>query len=312
MGNTKMTNTMGISLPLAVWALVDDYDHSTDDSVISVTSLMKPTRQIIYGRRYKDSLKEMDAKDLIASSMGTALHDSVENAWKQKDKVVQVLENLGYSNCADIFDKITFEKRTVLPVGDYNISGKFDLVFSGIVADIKSTSVWSYIYGSKDADYILQMSIYKWLNPTLITNDYGYIEYIFTDWSGEKARADRQYPQQRVLSHKLKLLSLDETDKWLKKKIAVVAKYEALKDSELPECTDEELWSTADKWKYYKKEGAARATKVFDNELDANTRLAKEGTGVVKLFKGGVKRCGYCNYINLCDQYTKLQLEGRV
>jgi len=307
----KITNSTGISLPLAVWLAHDNYDYSTDEDVISATSLMKPIRQIVLGRRYKDAEKEMDVNDLVASSMGTALHDSVENAWKDKDKAVKILENMGYMNSEDIYDKITFEKRTIKQCGKFKVSGKFDLVFEGIVADIKSTSTWTVVFGSKDDDYKIQMSIYKWLNPELITNSHGYIEFIFTDWSAVKALQDKSYPQNRVMSKKIELMSLSDTEKWLEDKVKEITANESIEDDKLPECTDEELWASPDKWKYYKGASRARATKNYDNELEANQRQAKDGGAVVH-FKGEVKRCKYCSYTNFCNQYVKLQLKGLV
>ena len=309
----KITNNTGMSLPIAVWCAVDGYDHSNEENLISATSIMKPIRQIVLGRRYKDSEKEVDVDDLISSSMGTALHDSVESAWKNKDKVVEVLNNMGYTNSEDIYDKITFEKRTVKEMLGYKISGKFDLVFDGIVADIKSTSTWTYIFGSKDDDYRLQMSIYKWLNPLLITNDYGYIEFIFTDWSGVKAKQDKTYPQSRVVSKKIKLMTIEDTERWLEGKLNEITTNELLTDDKLPECTDEELWSSPDVWKYYKGASRARSTKNFDNEADAiRFQMSNGDVGEVVHFKGEVKRCKYCSYANFCNQYTKLQLKGLI
>lgn len=308
----KITNRIGMSLPIAVWCAVDGYDYSEDESVISATSIMKPIRQIILGRRYKDSVKEVDVEDLISTSMGTALHDSVENAWKNKDKVIEALTNMGYMNTEDIYDGITFEKRTIKDIDGYKISGKFDLVFQGIVADIKSTSTWTYIFGSKDDDYRLQMSIYRWLNPELIINDYGYIEFIFTDWSAVKAKQDSKYPQARVMTKKIRLLSIKDTEAWLKDKIKLISINESVEDDKLPECTPEELWQTETKWKYYKGASRARATKVFDNEIDAYNMQRKNGAGDIVEVKGEVKRCKYCSYTNLCNQYSKLQIQGLV
>jgi len=306
----KITNKTGMSLPIAVWSAIDNYDYSKEKNVISATAIMNPIRQIILGRRYKDSKKEVDVDDLIASSMGTALHDSIENAWKDKDKVVEVLNSLGYINAEDIYNNITFEKRTIKKINGYKISGKFDLVFDGIVADIKSTSVWTWIYGSKDEDYKLQMSIYKWLNPELITNTHGYVEFIFTDWSKQKAIQDKQYPQSRVMSKKIELMSLSETQDWLENKVNSIRSNESVDDNKLPECTPDELWQTDSKWKYYKGASRARATKVFDNEEDAY-KFSKSGGTIIE-FKGEVKRCKYCSYVNFCNQYTKFQLQGLV
>ena len=308
----KITNRTGMSLPLAIWCAVDDYDYSTEENLISATTMMKPTKQIVLGRRYKDADKEFDVDDLIASSMGTALHDSVENAWKQRDKVIETLDSMGYMNSEDIYDKVTFEKRTVKELDGFKISGKFDMVFDGIVADIKSTSTWTHIFGSKDSDYSLQMSIYRWLNPELITNDVGYIEYIFTDWSAVKARQDSQYPQTRVLSHKIDLMSINDTETWLKAKIKEITYNESIEDSKLPECTPEELWQSADTWKYYAGASRARATKNFDNESDALKMQMSKGKGDVVKFSGEVKRCKYCSYTEFCTQYVQLKLKGLV
>ena len=310
----KYTNNSGLSIPLAVWSLMDNYNHDTRPNLISATSLLKPIRQIVLGRRYKDNIKEIDAENLIASSMGTALHDSVENAWKQKDKVIKILDSLGYINSEAIYDEVILECRSEKEIDGYIISGQFDIAFNGIVCDIKSTSVWSYIFGSKEEDYKLQMSIYRWLNQDIITNDTAFVEYIFTDWSGTKALQDKQYPQKRIITKEIKLLSLEDTEKYIKDKLALISKYEALEDKDLILCSDEELWREKDKWKYYKSgDTTKRATKVFATEEEAVNRMRVDGmTGKVVQYKGGVKRCNYCNYTNLCEQYMQLQIEGAI
>jgi hypothetical protein len=313
---TKYTNNTQMTLPMAIWSLMDNYNHDSRDNVISVTTLLKPIRQIVLGRRYKDNMKEIDAENLIASSMGTALHDSVEKAWKQKDKVIKIMDSLGYIASESIYDEVILERRSEKEVGDYIISGQFDIAFRGTVCDIKSTSVYSFIYGSKEEDYKLQMSIYRWLNQDVITDDYGYIEYIFTDWSSVKAMQDSQYPQKRILSHKIELLSIADTNTWINNKLALIAHYEALNDDMMIECSDEELWRSEDKYKYYKpnKSGEvnfARATKVYDNEKDAESAKSLQG-GAVVLYKGEIKRCKYCNYTNICNQYEKFKLKGLI
>jgi beta-glucosidase-like glycosyl hydrolase len=160
------------------------------------------------------------------------------------------------------------------------------------------------------------MSIYKWLNQDIITDDYGYIEYVFTDWSAMKAIQDSQYPQKRIISHKIKLLSISETEDWIINKLAQVSLYESLDNSKLIRCSDEELWRTSDKYKYYKKNKAgivnySRATKVFSNEFEANHKRDTEG-GAVILIKGEIKRCKYCNFTNICEQYLEYKKEGLV
>lgn len=316
MGNKKYTNNTGLTLPIAIWALMDNYNHDERENVISVTTLLKPTRQIVLGRKNKDCEMLIEASDMISSSMGTALHDSVEKAWKNKDKVINLLDNLGYLDSEALYNEVILERRSEKEINGYIISGQFDIAFKGTVCDIKSTSVWSYIFGSKEDDYIKQMSIYRWLNQDIITNDDAYIEYIFTDWSSTKALQDKQYPQARTQTIKLKLMSLEDTEKYIINKLAEVTKFMELPDNHLILCSDEDLWRDKDVWKFYKynKDGKPnynRATKVYDNELEANNRASKE-KGEVKLFKGGVKRCNYCNYTQICNQYTDMKIKGEI
>lgn len=307
---TKYTNNNKLSIPLAVWALMDNYNVDERENVISVTTLLKPVRQICLGMKFKDNLKVIDASDLISSSIGTALHDSVEKAWKNEEKTKRILSGLGYSEA--LYDEVVLERRSEKEIDGYIISGQFDIAFRGTVCDIKSTSVWSYIYGSKDEDYRFQMSIYRWLNQDIITDDFGYIEHIFTDWSAVQAKRDSQYPQNRILTKKIELLSLEATEKYIKDKIALIKLNILKEENKIVKCSDEDLWMDKPVWKYYKNPSAQRATKVFDTENEANDRLAKERTGKVVEFKGGAKRCGYCNYVNICSQYIELSVKGMI
>ena len=317
----KYTNKNKVSVPLSVWCLMDNYNHDSRDNVISVTTLLKPLQQIYLGRKYRNNIKEIDVSDLINSSMGTALHDSVEKAWSFRDKVINILNDLGFVNSEAIYDEVILERRSEQTVKiddkEYIISGQFDIAFMGTVCDIKSTSVWSYIYGSKDEDYILQMSIYRWLNQDIIKDDYGYIEHIFTDWSSVKALQDSQYPQNRIVTKKLKLLSVEDTEKYIINKLTELKKYEDLNDDKkVIECTDKELWREEDTYKVYMpnkttgKFNYDRATKNFTDKVEAYKFAGSNG--VVKEVKGGVKRCSYCNYINLCNQYTNLLIRGDI
>ena len=216
----KITNTTNVSLPLAVWAVADDYDHDDDPNVISATGLLKPVRAIVLNQR-APSDKEIDVTDLLAMSMGTALHNDIENAWRNHYKAS--MSKLGYpesvinrivinpeSRDLDISPDlipIYLEQRSKKPLGKFIISGKFDLVAEGKLHDYKSTSVWGWIFGGNEQDYILQASIYRWLNSEIVTQDTFDIQFIFTDWSQVKANQDKTYPQQRVATKTYKLIS---------------------------------------------------------------------------------------------------------
>ena len=71
----KITNEQDIALPMAIWLLNDEYDYIDNPNYISVTTLMKPIKQIVLAQRVPAEKKEFDIADLIASRMGTALHE---------------------------------------------------------------------------------------------------------------------------------------------------------------------------------------------------------------------------------------------
>ena len=312
-----ITNITNISLPLAVWLAGDGYDFSPGTQrAISVTSIMKPVRQILLRERLNDEVQEVpDVADMIASRLGHAIHDSIERSWKSD--AIPALRALGYPE--QTLKRITInppevtkgmipiylEQRETKIFRGYKISGKFDFILDGELQDFKSTSVYSYMLGSKDEAYMLQGSLYRWLNPDKITNPTMNIQFIFTDWSGAMARRDHNYPQQRVLTHRVALMSIEDTEAWLNKKIDALEAVADLPEAQLPFCTDADLWRSDPKWKYFadpnKTDG--RSTKNFDNDADAQAFLnEKKGKGVVITIPGQVKACGYCPAFNICTQ----------
>lgn len=316
-----ITNNRGVPLALAVWAVHDDYDYMTDDNYISVTGLMKPLRQIILGSRVKPGEKTpLDVQDLIASAFGTAMHDSVEKAWLNYKRN---MPKLGFP--ASVIDKIRInpspaeaaepgiipiymEVRTKKAVMEYTVGGKFDMIADGLLQDNKSTTVYTWIYGGKDEDYKLQGSLYRWLNPDKVTEDYIQINFIFTDWSKTEARRDPNYPQSRLLEKKIPLMSIEETQKWVEWKLGQIRKYWNAPDEQIPECTDEELWRTDPKFKYYTdpSKTSGRAYRSYDTMAEAQAFMNERGKGgVIITIEGQVKRCGYCAAFPTCKQKDK-------
>lgn len=328
---TQITNDGNVSLLLAVWLATNEYNHSDNPKLISATTLLKPIRQNILARQNMGANKIIDVTALVASRLGTAIHDSVEKAWINVDNVKDVIKSMGIAH--DVVDRIVInpegdipdkaipiyiEQRVEKEVNGWIVSGAYDAVLDGQVHDIKSTSVWTHIFGSNDEKYVQQGSIYKWLSPKIITKDLVQIEHVFTDWSATKARADGKYPQARLMSKQLELMSVEETDEFIKGKLKLLDKFIPITDqSKLPECTDEELWREADKYKYYKPNKAgvisyARATKVFDDYDTAYAYRMAQGNGEVVEYKGGVKACKYCAVRELCDQYKSLKVTGQI
>jgi hypothetical protein len=291
----KYTNKRGFPDFVYEWLITDFYDY--DENTLSATTLMQPARAYALKKQNWDRL-EIDVEDLIASRYGTAIHDSVEKVkltgCKQEERLKKAVKNKIISGKFDILKQI-----------DQN---RWELI------DVKSTSVWTYIYGSRDEDYRKQLSIYRWL---AIQNKYEVIQkakiwMIFTDWSSAKAKEDPEYPQTRIMIKEIDLWGDEETLKYIGERIDLLEKTAKKDQSEMPECTDEELWTSGESWAVQKK-GAKRATKVHKTEIEAKTHLETIGEEYETVHRPGkVARCRYCAARKFCNQHTELVEAGRI
>ncbi len=319
---TRYTNKENIPLSVAVFLAVDHYDYVT--GVISATSLLKPVRQYILARRVPAGENIPDISELIASRSGTAIHDGVEKAWKHHRE--QAMKDLGYPQ--HIIDRIVvnpkpeelkpdsipvyMELRSFREVNGTKVSGKFDFVGNGALEDFKTTSTYTWTNDTKDEDYILQGSIYRWLNPEIITSDIFTIQFIFTDWSKGMMYSQPNYPPRRMMPRKFKLMSLEDTENYVVNRLNLIHQYYNAPDDQIPECTDKELWRSDPQWKYYKNpKNKTRSTKNFDNEGEAIARWQTDGgVGEVVKIPGQVKACKYCPAFPVCKQKDRLIESG--
>lgn len=331
-----ITNKGDIPLGLAVWLLHDEYDYVQEPNYISVTSLMKPIRHIILPPRVPKEMQQSDVSDFVARALGHSLHDSIEKAWKKGYK--RSLKLMGYPDSAierilinptpeelsKVKDPIPvyLEQRAFrkIKVGNtiYTIGGKFDMTADGILHDNKSTTAYTWLYGTRDDEHKLQGSLYRWLDREgfndakceeplgiqRITEDFIRINYIFTDWQKMSAKQNPNYPQSRILYKDIPLMSDAEMEAWISWKIGLVEQYKNTPESQLPECTDEELWRSAPQYKYYSDptKTNGRSTKNFDDPKEARDHCNEKGKGIVIAQPGEVKRCGYCNAFPICTQ----------
>lgn len=313
------TNYNNIPLVLAVWLAANDgYDLKRSPNVISATSLMKPTKSLILGNRVHAAVDEehvVDVSDLLPARMGTAVHTAVEVAWLYSrenalkaldfpDKVIEKIQLNPDKPSNDPQFDIYLEQRSNKAVGKWVVSGKFDFVENGRVKDIKTTKVYNWIMGSNDEKYRIQGSIYRWLNPEIITDDYIDVLMIFTDWSPLKAKVDKDYPKRNILVRTLPLMSLEETERWIKNRLNEIEQFEGVHQDYMPACTPKELWMDPPQYAYYKDPKAQRATKLYDTPQEANAHKAREGIPGSKVVERSAepKYCKYCEGRTICLQ----------
>lgn len=321
---SKYANTSSVPLSLAVFLASDFYDHDQDQNTISATALIKPIRQIVLSSRVPEDMTPVDLVNLVPSRMGSAIHDAIERSWK--DNYPNALASLGYQKrviekirinpkpeeLTDGVIPIYMEQRAKKTVGRFTVTGKYDFIGDGRVEDFKSTSTYTAMNNTNDEKYIWQGSIYRWLNPVIITKDEMAIQFIFTDWSKAKAMQDPKYPQQRIQQRLLPLKSIQETDAFVNRKLNQIEQYWDVKEEDIPLCTDADLWRSEPVFKYYKNpEKRARSTKNFDNHHDAQLRYIEDGSvGVVVEQPGQVTACKYCPAFAVCSQKDALIASG--
>ena len=311
-------NGHNLDLSVALWLATDDYAHNSE--VISVTKLIKSVRQIVLASRVPEEERTVDVVNLLASRMGTAIHDSIEKSWVHSYK--KSLAALGYSkqiiesvminpsqeDLDNNPDKIPVytERRTQKDIGGYTLSGEYDFCAEGRVEDFKSTSTYVYMKGVKDEEYRLQGSMYRWLDPETITQDEMAIQFVFTDWKRSEAARNPDYPSTPVKAYQIPLLSYEETEQWIKDKLAQVSANMDTPEPELPRCTTKDLWQDATVYKYYADPVSAtlgkKSTKNFTSSQAAHEHMGNKGKGIVIDVPGKVKACNYCEGFSACTQ----------
>jgi hypothetical protein len=129
------------------------------------------------------------------------------------------------------------------------------------------------------------------------------IDFIFTDFK-QSMVGQNDYPPSRTYNQQYQLMSLEDTEKWIKERLSIIETLEVTSEPDLPFCTDKELWRRESQWKYYKSgQVTARSTKNFDNAAEAYQRKAIDGnTGLVLEVPGAPTACMYCNVSSMCTQ----------
>ena len=324
----KYTNNSNLSLFAQVFLAHDTYDHA--EAGLSVTTLLKPVRQVVLGRRVPPESSIIDLESEIANRVGSAVHDGFERAWKS-EQLVHTLQLLGHPPgvvkrvrvnptpeevAAGGIIPVYTEVRSSKVIARVKVSGKFDFVGDGAVEDLKNTSVFKYM-NTDGWEYVMQGSMYRLLNPEKITKDFMNLTFNFTDWSRMQQRQNPdKYPPARMLTRRYELMPLPETQAWAEQRVTQLIELMDVTEAALPLCTDKELWRSDPVFKYYKNpakanELGARSTKNFATRREAETKLYEDGNvGVVVEKPGEVKACKYCASFAVCTQKDALIASG--
>lgn len=286
----RITNKANLPAPFVRMA---EDKYTITPKRYSVTTLLKPTREILLNRRHNEEI-EQDCADMIWLLFGKAVHSILEQ----------------YSTGASEFSE---EKLTVELENGYTVSGIIDLydIDQACVVDYKTASTWKVIY--KDfSDWRKQGLSYAWL---LRKNGFDCKRVVFyailKDWNRTKAKLDREYPQSPVVKVEFDITEkeLSGIDKYIRDKIDELIFYEDKPDSELPLCSLEDRWNDGDKYAVMKK-GRKTAMRVLDTQSGAEEWKENNAGDYIEVRKGVDKKCiDYCLCSTKCAYYKSLQGE---
>lgn len=276
----KITNKL--NLPSGFVNIAKE-EHEFLPKVFSATEIMGSTRQILLWRRNHDEI-EQDCSDMVNMIFGTAVHHVLEQADTES---------------------ITEKKLITEIKNGYQLSGRIDIYNEETFAieDYKSTSVWKIIFGDFE-DWRKQGLIYAWLaKKNGLHVEKLKFHALLKDWKPSEAKRKSDYPPHQVWTWEYNILTSDlvEIEDFIKSRFDELIYYE---DKELlPLCTEEERWFSGDKFAVMKK-GRKRASRVFDDEKEAQDYLANSGNDYIEKRPGEDKKCeNYCSQNKFCSYW---------
>lgn len=235
--------------------------NEKDKKRLHVTTLLDdPKIKILTERHYEDL--ESDITDYFAIMYGKAIHEDFE-----KRKLSGMLQEC--------------RMEYYIPELDRTVVGTFDMMIynDGLVScqmlgDIKSTSVWKYIFNDY-ADFIDQLSAYRWLwtrsrilipakeweakkgegldhlkltpceespegfyafTSDSVPGDKAMILFVFTDWKKSEVLKNDKYPKTRITPVEVTLHPVDSSD--IESRVADFMRFEGVVDDDIPPCSD--------------------------------------------------------------------------
>lgn len=284
----KLTNTLG--LPQSLVAAVSFDDRNREGCHYTITELLSPPRQAALKRVHWDELEE-DVSDRLWALMGSSGHEVLRRAGRALGKGM-------------------IEERAVVELDGKKIGGQIDLAIQGdnTLTDFKFTSVWAVKEGAKE-EWTQQLNCYRWLAAQYgVQIDRLQIIALLRDWSKPEAKRNPEYPQAGVVVIEIELWPFPKTEAFLRERIAM---HESAKDA-LPECSSDDVWERPAKWAV-KKKGAVRATKLYDNQKDAELHATRTLGMEVEFRPGERPRCtSYCIVAPFCEQFAKWKQDNGI
>ncbi len=283
----KLTNKY--NLPQTFVNITKRPTYSKGKAHLSATELINSPR-IVQLRKKHEADVETDVADMVWSIFGTAIHGVLEHG-KDENHIV--------------------EERLHTEFEGWSISGAIDLQIvnedgSITINDYKTTGAWSVM--NEKADWEYQLNIYAWLVETVKKVPVKNIEIvaIIRDWSRRDAALKEAYPDAPIKVIPIQLWPYEEREAFIRARVAKHsdAVFQLDTGEDLPECSDDDMWSKPTTYAV-KKKGGVKARNVLSTLEEANIKLAEYGKDYeVEVRPGERTRCkSFCQVSGFCSQY---------
>ena len=289
----RFTNKHKIPSSIANTIIASQKEYDNQGSNLSASGVSASPRQYWLSKRHEGEMV-VDVIDLFRSWVGTTLHSACEGVTrKNKDLMV--------------------EERLATTIHGWKVSGQVDSFNkkTGHLTDLKFSSISSLTNPVK-TEYEQQVNTQAYL-----LHLHGYevntagLDLSAIDWYKGRTK-NPDYPKTPTRHLKIDVWPYSLTEQFLSDRVSLLQFYEDVPDDELLPCSPWDRWSTPTMWAWYKNPKNKRATKLFDEEMDAAVMCKKEG-GKVEKREGVDRKCmEYCNAAPWCGYWKERYSENTI
>lgn len=282
----NIKDTHIIPEPFRSAILHDTYEKGIDVTA-SATTLIKPVRVTKLRNKYWKDI-EQSATRKVAMMLGTAVHNILEEygkklGWMVERRLYGVSKSgLTFSGQLDALIPNGTEEET-WSIHDYKV-----------VPTFKHNDLEEYYPQLNIQAALARQSGFEVTSLKVVA--------VFKDWMESRATDPEKYPPAPIVEYEVPITDADEMEDWIDHRLKQIV------GEEVPLCSPEERWMRESKWAVYKPKNK-RATKVFDNEVDAEmfnvTELKNQGR--IEHRPAQPARCvnNYCGVADWCDQWQE-------
>jgi hypothetical protein len=327
--------------------LPKDVQETWKDAHFSATTLPRSPRQRVLIHRHSHKVI-MDPLTEFWKMFGHVVHSILEKHGKKLPG--ELIEK----RIGRVFRDIPVELRTksggtVTEYRDVYVHAQLDrytpnrAYTKGRVQDWKLTKAESQLYDDKFENHA-QLNVIGYLARLegMPVTDLENV-YLFRNWDARMVREGSKYPEEQFKIVKVPIWSDEKCEKYIRDRAKVHLQAEALKDEELPHCTDAERWKGQPWYRIVKldhktgepqQKAKAKADSMIEAQdkidalveeeqrklIDANNKLAKPKdesevlkktpTFIIQERPAKAVRCGFCEIWQFCNQrQDELKLE---